>query len=122
MARFVLLNSRWGDTIRSPSREDLERAVHEIFHEDLPHLAEEDYAEHPNAELVLGFDEGEGPSTTLDVFRGGLVFLTEAPEPDGAPTRQMRLDRLDEAHTLRLWSSLLAGRIAEVLQEPWKAI
>jgi hypothetical protein len=122
MARFVLLNSRWGDTIRSPSREDLERAIHEIFHEDLPELTDEDYAEHPNAGLVVGFEEGEGPSTTLDIFRGGMVFLTEAPEPDADPTRQMRLDRLDEAHALRLWLSLLAGRMAEVLQESWKPI
>jgi hypothetical protein len=122
MARFVLLNTRWGDTIRTPSREDLERALREIFHEDLPNLEEEDYAEHPSAGLAVGFDEGEGTCTTLDVYRGGMAFLTEAAEPEGDPTRQMRLDRLEESRALRLWQSLQAGRIAEVFKEPWKPI
>jgi hypothetical protein len=122
MARFVLLNTRWGDTIRSPVREDLERALREVFHEDLPNLGEDDYAEHPSAGLAVGFDEGEGSCTTIDVHRGGLAFLTEAAEPDGDPTRQMRLDRLAEARALHLWQSLQAGRIAEVFAEPWKAL
>jgi hypothetical protein len=122
MARFVLLNTRWGDTIRAPVRQDLERALREIYHEDLPDLVETDYAEHPSAGLSVGFDEGEGVCTTVEVFRRGMAFLTEAAELQGDPTRQMRLEHLEEARALRLWLSLLAGRIAEVLGEPWRPL
>jgi hypothetical protein len=38
MPPFIILNTRWGDSIRQPTREDMARALHEIFHEDRPNL------------------------------------------------------------------------------------
>lgn len=74
----MILSVRYGGDVRNPSAEELSRAVSEVYHEDIPGMTEDDYAEHPSAGLRCGFDDG--PMYVLDIYEMGTQTLRKDPE------------------------------------------
>src|SRR5262249_31700824 len=64
---WVILTRRYGDDTRSPTATQLAEAVAELYQETLPGMSEGDYAEHGDASLRYGWDDG--PMFVLAVNR-----------------------------------------------------
>ncbi|WP_197442409.1 hypothetical protein [Lignipirellula cremea] len=98
----------------------LAEAVAELYHEILPGMTENDYAEHGAASLCHGFDDG--PMYVLEVDRLREVTWEEWGDQDYeqelAPPRRMR--EVTEDQALRLWSWLAEGQIDRVRSLPWE--
>lgn len=111
---WVILTSRYGGGKRQPSEIDLARAIDELFDEILSGMSEADYAEHPNAWLTYGFDDG--PLRVIDVDRTGVVIFSKYADAD--------LEELQSEHTVRgvdgdralsLWKWLANGEIEKIV-------
>jgi len=105
---WVILRRLYGASRRDPSSEELAAAIRELFVENLPGMTEADYAEHPDASLRYGHDDG--PMYVLEIDRHGKATFQEWADQDYetelAPARVLRLSQDD---ALRVWT-LLASR------------
>ena len=119
---WLILTGRYGGDKRDPSREDLADAIWELFVEDLPEMAEGDYAEHGAASLRYGFDEG--PMFVVEIARNGRVRFEEWADQDYekelAPPRMVQ--SMSQGDALRLWSLLASGDVDAVRLSGWDGV
>jgi hypothetical protein len=120
-ASWVVLTSRYGGDTRNPSAEQLRRALADVYHENDPSMTEGDYAEHPNAWLRYGLDDG--PMYVLNVYRGGGVYLAQWADSDYERELESESVRINvsESEALQLWELLAAGQINEIKGRGWDA-
>jgi hypothetical protein len=119
---WIILTSRYGGDARNPATEQVAKAVREIFHEDTPSMLEADYAEHPNAWIRYGFDEG--PMYVIDIGRGGTIRFEQWADPDFEDELEAPLTMANatEQDALRLLTMLTKGQIDQIKAEKWNAI
>jgi hypothetical protein len=119
---WVILTARYGGDTSSPTAEQLAHAMAEVYHENIPSMAEDDYAEHPNAWLRYGFDDG--PLYVIDVYRTGTVRFSQWADPDyeNELEAESGMANVTEQHSLRLWTLLAQGQIDQIKKEKWNAI
>jgi hypothetical protein len=120
-APWVILTSRYGGDIREPTVDQLRRVLAEVYHENAPSMTEGDYAEHPNAWLRYGFDDG--PMYVLNVYRSRTVYFSQWADPDYESELGPEAERTDvsESEACHLWELLAAGKIDEVKASGWDA-
>jgi hypothetical protein len=118
---WLILTRRYGGDVRQPTVGELRSALAEIYHENHAGLTESDYAEHPNAWLRFGFDDG--PMYVLDVYRGGRVHFSQWADPDYGDELEPEAIRSDvgEVEALLLWELLAAGEIDQIKGRGWNA-
>lgn len=108
---WVILTRRYGDDTRSPTAIQLAEAIAELYHESVPGMTEGADAEHPDALLRYGWDDG--PMFVLAVNRLHEVRFEEWSDHDFekelASPRQMR--GIPENQALQLWFWLAQGEI-----------
>jgi hypothetical protein len=109
---WVILTMRYGEDIRTPSESDLRRAVDELFNETIAGMLESDYAEHPNAWLRYG-DE-EGPVFVADASRNRTVTLAKYADQDDVDAVTEATFNIDKERLLMLWRWLAAGEIDRI--------
>lgn len=118
---WVILTSRYGGDIREPTVDELRRALADVYQEDDPSMTEGDYAEHPNAWLRYGFDDG--PMYVLNVYRSGTVYFSQWADPDYENELEPELERINvsEREAQRLLELLAAGKTDEIKASTWDA-
>ena len=110
---WVILSTRYGGDIRQPSQRELAQAIDEVVTEDLNGMTEQDYAEHPNAWLRYGYDDG--PVYVVDAYRDGTVICSQyADQDDVDPVRETTLEAVTREQLLSLWKRLAEGDIASI--------
>jgi hypothetical protein len=113
MTLWCIATGRYGADIRSPTDNDLVRLVREVFHESLPGMTEEDYAEHGSMHIRLGTDDG--PMYVLTIARDGQLTLEQWSDQDYedelAPPAYV--DAV-ESHALQLARAMASGDLAAV--------
>jgi hypothetical protein len=116
---WLILNTRYGNEIFNPTEGDITAALKEVYFENHPSLTEHDYAEHPNAFLRLGYDDG--PMYALDVYRKGAVLFGQWADADYE--REIEPEKWLEGVTfekaLSFWLMLAQNRPDSVAAEPW---
>lgn len=116
---WVILTRRYGGDTRSPSAVHLAEAIAELYHETLPGMTEDDYAEHGAASLRCG--SADGPMYVLEVSRLGDVRLEEWSDQDYAqelaPARTIR--EVPQEQALQLWGWLAQGQVDRVRSQLW---
>jgi hypothetical protein len=76
-------------------------------------MTESDYAEHPNAWLRYGFDEG--PVLVIDVYRKGTVIFSKyADQDDVEPLTEYTMQNVERESLLSLWKWLANGEIEKI--------
>jgi len=110
---WVILTRRYGEDVRQPSEDDLTQAVNELFNENYKAMTETDYAEHPNAWVRYGFDEG--PMFVIEANRDKTVTLLKYADQDDveAIAKYTVRDKSGE-NILSLWKLLAKGEIEEI--------
>ena len=107
--------------MRGPTPEQLRLALAEVYHENDSSMTDRDYAEHPNAWLCYGFDDG--PVYVLNVYRSGSVYFAQWADPDyerELESESVRI-KVSEYEARQLWELLAAGRIDEIKGSGWDA-
>lgn len=118
---WVILTSRYGGDIREPTVDQLRRALADVYHENHPSMTEGDYAQHPNAWLRYGFDDG--PMYVLNVYRSRTVYYSQWADPDYESELEPESERINvsEPEAQRLWELLAVGKIDEIKASGWDA-
>jgi len=118
---WIVLTSRYGEDTREPTVDQLHRALSEVYHEIDSSMTDGDYAEHPNAWLRYGFDEG--PMYVLNVYRSATVYFSQWADPDYEIELEPEVERVkvSESEARQLWELLAAGKIDEVKASSWDA-
>jgi hypothetical protein len=110
---WLYLLRRYGEEIGSPSATQIEAAISELFHENLPGMNEANYDEHGAASLRYGYDDG--PMYVLELSRGRSARWEEWADQDYndeiCPPKE--LSSLSEERANELWSQLARGKIDE---------
>ena len=113
---WIMLTTRYGEDIKNPTARQLQQALGELLEENIPGMTEADYAEHPNAWLRYGFDEG--PMYVLDVYRGGSIIFTKYADQDYKDLLwEYRMDDLSGEKALSLWLLLAEGKLDDLQAE-----
>jgi hypothetical protein len=101
-----------GVDIRSPSDEDLQLALREIWSFS--------DSEHPNSWLRFGFESGQ--MYMLDVYEGGTVIFSQWADPDfeNEMTPERKLTNVSIQVALGLWRSLRDGNLSTIVGEDWE--
>jgi len=114
---WLILTTRYGGDIRDPSADDLTTALNEIYQETLDGMTDAYYAEHPNAWLRYGFDDG--PMYVLDVYRNGRVIFGQWADQDYetelAP--ETTIENVIEERAFQLWTWLTNGDVDRIKDE-----
>jgi hypothetical protein len=111
---WAILTKRYGADIRSPSEHDLAQAIDELLDENLPGMTEGDYAEHPNAFLRYGHDDG--PMYIIDLTRERTAtFLKYADQDEVDELCNYTLLEVTRDTMLELWTWLAQGRIDQIV-------
>jgi len=114
---WLILTTRYGGDIRDPSADDLTTALNELYQETLDGMTDAYYAEHPNAWLRYGFDDG--PMYVLDVYRNGRVIFGQWADQDYetelAP--ETTIENVIEERAFQLWTWLTNGDVDRIKDE-----
>jgi hypothetical protein len=112
---------RYGGDTREPTTDQLRRGLAEVYHESIPSMTERDYAEHPNASLRYGFDDG--PMYLLNIYRSKTVYFSQWSDQDYERELEPELERINvsESEAFRLWDLLATGKIDEIKGSVWDA-
>jgi hypothetical protein len=116
---WVILTQRYGAETRHPTPAKLAEAVAELYHETLPGMTEEDYAEHGAAWVRFGYDNG--PMFVLTINRLGEARFEEWADQDfGQELANPRtMDGMPQSDALQLWVLLAQGDIDRIRQQRW---
>lgn len=109
---WVILTKRYGEDVRQPSGEDLAQAIDELFVEEGEGMTEADYADHPNAYLRYGFDEG--PVFVAEANRNKSATLSKYADQDDIDAMVEATFNMDRDTILSLWRRLALGRVEEI--------
>lgn len=114
---WVILTTRYDDHKKSPTPGDLSAALNEIYHEDLSYMTPADYAEHPNACMRCGFDEGA--MYVLDVYRTGKVIFQQWADNDfeNELAPEIAIENVPKDKARRLWDWMADGKIDKIKTE-----
>jgi hypothetical protein len=113
------LNSRFGNLDGNTSAENIRCAVREMYHEDHPDLSDGDYAEHPDAWIDRGLENG--PLYTLTIQRFGRLQLEKRADQDDVDAAEsFQMDNVAEEQCCRICESFVAGDMESLLREPWE--
>jgi hypothetical protein len=116
---WCILTTRYGKDFRDPSEPQLREALTELFIENHPTLTENDYAEHPDAWLRLGKDDG--PLYVATITRDGLAVFEQWADADFEtelkPAGCIGEVSIDEA--FEIWSLLRRADIESVMKQQW---
>ena len=105
MHDWVILTTRMGLDIRSPTIDDLKKALEELF-------SSKD-VEHPDASVRCGTDDG--PLYSISVFFRQYALYTQYSDVDMSEEVESRkIENVDAAAALSLWLNLIAGRLDQV--------
>jgi hypothetical protein len=118
---WVILSSRYGGDTREPTVDQLRRALTDVYNESEPSMTEGDYAEHPNASLSYGFDDG--PMYVLNVYRSRTVYFSQWTDPDYGSELAPEAEKtnVSESEVRELWELLAAGQIDRIKEWGWDA-
>lgn len=109
---WVILHKRYGEEVRQPLPSELAQAIGELFDENIEGMAEADYAEHPNAWLRYGFDEG--PMFVVEASRNGTATLSKyADQDDIDPVAEVTFS-VERGPLLSLWLWLAEGELERI--------
>lgn len=101
---------RFGEETGAPTRDDIAKAVKELYEEDLPGMTEGGYDEHGSASLRYGYDEG--PMYLLEITRHGTARWEEWADQDYekelCPMKEVK--SLPREKALLLWELLAEGK------------
>ena len=76
-------------------------------------MSESDYAEHPNAWLTRGSDDG--PMFVIDAYRTGDVILSKyADQDDAEPEQSVTIRSVSKEVVVELWASLSKGEFERI--------
>lgn len=116
--RTVTLTFRFGGARNDPTIEDMRYALNEIYAETELAIPQSDLAEHPNTWLTAVSEDGERcPTTTLDVYRGGLLRLTRLRDQDDSePELEVSRYAVAFEDVLELWQHLKIGDESAVVR------
>src|ERR1700728_1764711 len=104
-AAWVILTSRYGAETCQPSEDDLAQAIDELLNENIAGATEAAYAEHPNAWLRYGFDEG--PMLLLETNRQRTVTFSKFSDQDATDALTAYTARnMERDAMLSLWKRL----------------
>lgn len=107
------LNTRYGGGSDNPCHDDLVNAARELYDENITGMHEGDYAEHPNAWLTLGYDNG--PMYVIDAYRKGMVILSKFnDQDDDEPVAESREEKVSEDTLVEVWTWLLERDIERI--------
>lgn len=107
-APWAILTSRYGEEVDEPSPAQLLDAAEELYNENVEGMGEGEYAEHPNAWLRYGTDDG--PMYVVDAYRDGTVIVSRFADQDfGEPSHQTTLSDVQKDRLLELWTWLANG-------------
>ena|SRR5579885_1296580 len=109
--QWVVLTERYGEDIRHPSDRELAQAIDELFSEDSKGMTEGGCAEHPNACLRYGSDDG--PVFVVEVNRNKAVTLAKYADQDDIDPLVEATFNMDKGTILSLWRHLAKGEIEE---------
>lgn len=109
---WVILHKRYGEDVRQPSDGELAQAVDELFDEHIEGMTEADYAEHPNAWLSYGFDDG--PVFVVEASRNQTATLAKYADQDDIDPVVEATFNMDWNTILSLWRWLAEGKIEEI--------
>ena len=114
---WLILTTRYGSDIRDPSIDDFMDALNEIFHESLEGMTEFDYAEHSNAWLRYGFDDG--PMYVLDFYRNGRVTFGQWADQDYETelNPETTIENITQERMFQLWKWLASGEVDTIKAE-----
>lgn len=102
---------RYGEEIEEPSLDEISAAVKELYVEDLPGMAENNYEEHGDAWLRYG--EDDGPMYVLTITRSGRARWEEWADQNYktklCPAKEAEL--LPQETAILLWKRLAKGKI-----------
>jgi hypothetical protein len=98
--------------------EDIPQPSQAVLRQVADELIKAKDAEHPNACLRCGTDEG--PMFVIDAYAGGTVILTKYPDQDsGDPLDETKLINISAQRLFELWLLLASGSLEKIrLQYP----
>jgi hypothetical protein len=115
-ADWAILTFRYGRDVRNPTPHDIAEAVAELSNENIPGMQEGDYAEHPNAWLRLGSDDG--PVYVVDAYCNGQVILSKyADQDDIDAASEVTLTNVPKEKLLAMWTWLAENDLARFRTE-----
>lgn len=105
---------RYGEEVGSPSEAEIQKAAHELFHENLPGMTMADYIEHGSAHLRWGYDDG--PMYVVEIDRTGRAMLEVWKDQDyeveaHAPRK---IKKVSESQAIELWTFIASGQTEKV--------
>ena len=104
----VILTSRYGDSLRDPTAEQIAAASQELFAAADP--------EHANAWMELF--SASGRMYTLDAYESGLLIFSEYADQDyGELISELRFRVSDPGVVTRLWTMMAAHDLDALLAE-----
>lgn len=104
---------RYGAEASEPGSAQIDRALHELFHEEIDGMTEDDYAEHGDAFLRHGYDEG--PMYVVEISRTGRATFSQWADQDYYNEIAPAIDiTVDEATAREIWHLLARGAIDEL--------
>jgi hypothetical protein len=111
---WVILTTRYGSDIRTPSVGQLHAALDEL-------RAQKDDTEHPDAWLRYGDDDG--PMYVVTVNTSGRVCFSQWADCDyeNELTPEGYLESVSPEKQLELWQMLLRADVQGLQREPWIA-
>lgn len=110
----LILTTRFGRDIHSPSMDDLRGAIDQLFDETDPDITQAAYETHPDA--WLRHDTGNGPLIVVTVNRLARVHLDQWADADQQTTMAEALGRenVSRQDALLFWRMLAAGDIPDL--------
>lgn len=116
-SQWLILETRYGSSIREPTPVQLTHAIAELYHENEAGMIEADYEEHAAASFRCGADDG--PMFVITINRGGVADFEQWADQDyemelDAPLRR---EAVSQEVAFALWQHLTRCEI-----EPIKAL
>lgn len=118
MAESITLYFRFGEAVKNPTQQDMEKALAEVFGSLPSCVSQSDAQEHPNCWMEIGYDSEVGWTTiTHDVYANGMVYFSKyADQDDSEPEYEYKKNRLSAAEILNQWI-LLTQNQCDLIRE-----
>ena len=119
---WIILTTRNGEDIRSPTEKQLADALNELYVDHSHEPGREDEFENGSASLRFGYDDGL--MYVIEVMCSGTVTFEEWSDQDYeielAPPQKMR--DVTKTNAMELWQLLFHRQVAKIRSQPWLAM